>query len=94
MKRDLFIYLTDCSVPDSAFSSLCVIPGFPIMLNSYRSTISLHLPLLVPCVYMVVWHTIARMLVLSSEIFADSCNSGCLSDLQLTGGYGENGRNF
>jgi len=64
------------------------------MLNSYLSTISLHLPLLCLHLYLAVWHIVQVMPGLCGEFFADFCNSGCHSGLEVTRGYGEHGRNF
>jgi len=71
-----------------------VVPGSPSMLFSYLSTTSLLLPLLFTHLYSVVCHILLVVSVVGGEFSAHSCHSCHLSCLEVTRGFGENGRNF
>ena len=90
----LFIFLEGCFVPDPSISSLFVVPDFPSMLFSYLFTTSSPLPLLLLCLYLVVWHILLIVPVLSGVFSVHSCNSHHLTCLEVTRGLGDNGRSF
>lgn len=90
----LFIYPEGCFVTDSSVSSSYMVPNFPCMLFSYLFTTSSPLTILILRKYWVFWEIFLIVPVPSAEFSAHTSNRCSLSSLDVTRGFGDDGRNF